>query len=69
MTHLRLKLGGLYLSRDGREKIKIVRRALKTDPVFRKTHPFVDREGYAYMPDGRTHPDKVYPFDLVKRLK
>ena len=66
---LKLKLGGIYLSRDGTEKIKIVRKALKTDPVYRKSHPFVDTEGYAYMSDGRTHPVKDYPFDLVKQLK
>lgn len=66
---LKLKIGHTYLSRDGTEKVKIVRRALRTDPVFRKSHPFVDSEGYAYMVDGRTHPEKVYPFDLVKFIK
>jgi hypothetical protein len=69
MTTLKLKIGHIYRSRDRNEKTKIVRKAEKTDPVYRKTHPFVDSEGYAYMPDGRTDSVKTYPFDLVKFIR
>lgn len=68
MESLKLKLGNFYWTRDGTERVKIVRKAQKTDVVYRKTHPFVDTEGYAYMPDGRTHSTKEYPFDLVRSV-
>lgn len=69
MSELKLKIGHTYLSRDGTEKVRIVRRAEKTDPVYRKSHPFVDTEGYAYMSNGRVDPNRTFPFDLVKFIK
>lgn len=69
MSDLKLKIGHYYQTRDGNEKFKIVRKAEKTDPNYRRSHPFVDTEGYAYMVNGRTHPEKDYPFDLVKFIR
>lgn len=46
MSNLKLKIGSTYISRDGSEKVKIIRTAEKTDPSYQKTHPFVDEEGY-----------------------
>lgn len=63
-----LELGGKYLTRDRTEKVRIVRKHLKSDPSYQKTHPFVDSEGYAYMRDGRSHPTKFYPFDLIEKV-
>lgn len=63
-----LKVGKRYRSRDGETEALIVKQADKTDPVFSKHHPFVDEEGYVYRKDGRIHPDKDLPFDLVAEV-
>lgn len=68
MKKLKLKVGMTYASRDGSEHTLITRLASPSDVIYRKTHPFVDSDGYAYMSDGRTHPKKDYPFDLIKEV-
>ena len=69
MTKLKLRVGAVYSSRDGSTIAKIVRLASPSDAFYRKTHPFVDDDGYAYMPDGRVDAKREFGFDLTQEIK
>ncbi len=65
----KLAVGSYYETRDGQDVVRITDMTTPSHPLYLKTHPYIDDDGYVYMKDGRTCPQRSLPFDLVKEVK